>query len=312
MNPFRSVLFRLQPCFRRHKIETELSEEMRTHLEMQTEANLAAGMAPEEARYAAHRQLGGVDQAKEAWRDERGIRWLEDLLRDGRHAMRQLAKHRGTTVVALLTLALCLGVNSAVFGLVYAVLLRPYPYPEAHRVVNLGMVWTKLPWGEMVQEISPPTFLEIQAAAGSFVSAGFIAADQRVDVHLPGRVLRVPLAKVTAGVWSVAAVSPLLGRCFQAQDLAGGEGKLAVLSHEFWRETFNSDRGIVGQRLRLDDGVYEVLGVMPAGFSLAGKQAQLWIPKVFSPAEQSEESRGACAFQAIARLKDGVSLEQVR
>ena len=312
MNPFRSLFFRLQPFFRRQKIETELSEEMQAHLEMQTAANLAAGMAPEEARYAARRQCGGIDQAKESWRDERSIRWLEDLLRDVRHAGRQLAKHRGTTAVTLLTLALCLGVNSAVFSLVYAVLLRPYPYTESNRVVNLGMVWTKLPWGEMVQEISPPAFLELEGSARSFAAVGFIAADQKVDVRLPGQMLRVPVASVTPGVWSVAGVPPLIGRCFQAQDLAFGEGKLAVLSYEFWRETLNSDRTIVGRRLRLDDGTYEVLGVMPAGFSLAGKQARLWIPKVFSPAERSEESRGAYAFQAIARLKDGVSLEQAR
>jgi predicted permease len=312
MTRLRQIFFRLQPFFRRRKIEAQMSEEMHGHLEMATEANLAAGMSPEEARNAAQREFGGVDQVKESYRDERGIPWIEDLLRDVRYAVRQLAKHRGTTVVALLTIALCLGVNSAVFSLVYSVLLRPYPYPAAHRVVNLGMVWTKLPWGEMVQEISPPTFLEIEASAQSFASAGFIAADQRVDVHLPGRVLRVPVASVTPGVWSAAAVSPLIGRCFQAQDLAAGEGKLAVLSYDFWRETLNSDRTIVGQRIRLDDGTYEVLGVMPAGFSLAGKQARLWIPKVFSPTERSEESRGAYAFQAIARLKDGVALEQAR
>jgi predicted permease len=178
--------------------------------------------------------------------------------------------------------------------------------------VNLGMVWTKLPWGEMVQEISPLTFLEIEASAGSLAAAGFIEADKRVDIHLTDRVLRVPIASVTPGVWSVAAVNPMIGRCFESHDLASGESKLAVLSYEFWRDTLNSDRDIIGQHVRLDDGSYEVLGVMPPGFSLAAKQARLWIPKVFSSAERSEENRGAYAFQAIARLKDGVSLEQAR
>lgn len=303
---------KLNAFFAKRRFEADMAAEMHAHLEMLEAANHAAGMAPDEAHFAARRQFGGVDQIRENCRDQRGWIWLESLGKDFLFALRQLAKHRGTTVVALLTLAVCLGANSAVFSLIYSVLLRPYPYPEAHRVVNLGMVWTKLPWGEMVQEISPLTFLEIEASAGSFASAGFIEADKRVDIHLPDRVLRVPIASVTPGVWSVAAVNPMIGRSFQSRDLAAGESRLAVLSYEFWRETLDSDPNVVGQHMRLDDGSYEVLGVMPPGFSLAAKQARLWIPKIFSPAERSEQGRGACAFQAIARLKDGVSLEQAR
>jgi predicted permease len=310
LRPF--IVSRLRTLFLRSVVERDMAAEMRAHLEMQEQANRAAGMNAEDAHYAARRQFGHLDGIKEAARDQRGWVWLESLGRDFLFAFRQFIQRRATTVVALLTLAVCLGANSAVFSLIYSVLLRPYPYPEAHRVVNLGMVWTKLPWGEMVQEISPLTFLEIEASAGSFTSVGFIEADKRVDIHLHDRVLRAPIASVTPGVWSVAAVNPMIGRCFQSHDLAAGEGKLAVLSYEFWRETLNSDRDLVGQRLQLDDGSYEVLGVMPPGFSLAGKQARLWIPKIFSPAERSEKSRGACAFQAIARLKDGISLEQAR
>ena len=312
MNLVRRVFSQLRSLFRRRRFECDMATEMQLHLEMQEAANRAAGMPSQDARDAARRQFGHLDGVKETVRDQRGWIWLESWGRDCRIACRQLTQRRATTVVALLTLAVCLGANSAIFSLIYSVLLRPYPYPDAHRVVNLGMVWTKLPWGEMVQEISPPTFLEIEASAGSFASAGYIEADQRVDLHLRDRVLRTPIARVTPGVWSVAAVSPMVGRCFQSRDLAAGDGKLAVLSYEFWRETLNGDRDVVGQRLQLDDGSYEVLGVMPPGFSLAGKQARLWIPKVFSPAERSEESRGACAFQAIARLKEGISLEQAR
>jgi predicted permease len=312
MHRLREILFRLQPFFRRHKIEAELAEELRMHQELATEAKIAEGMTPDQARHAARRDCGGVDQAKERWRDERGIPWLENLLRDVRHALRQLARHRGASAVSLLTLALCLGANSAVFSLVYSVLLRPYPYPEADRVVNLGMVWTKFPWGEAVQEISPPAFLEITADNRSFAATGFIEADQRMDAHFSDRALRVTVARVTPGVWEVAAVNPIVGRCFRPEDLTGGESKLAVLSYEFWQESFNGDRDIVGRRLHLDDGSYEVLGVMPPGFSLAAKQARLWIPKVFSESDRSEQSRQAYAFQAIARLRAGVSLEQAR
>ena len=113
MNRLRQILFRLQPFFRRRKIEAELSEEMRAHLEMATEANIAAGMSPEEARLAALRASGGVDQAKEAWRDERGLRWVEDLLRDLRFAARALRKNPGFTLAVVATLAIGLSATTA-------------------------------------------------------------------------------------------------------------------------------------------------------------------------------------------------------
>ena len=135
MSRLRQFLFKLQPFFRRRKIEADLSEEMRAHLEMQTEANLAAGMPPEEARYAARREFGGIDQVKESYRDERGVRWLEDAARDVCFGARMLRKNPGFTAVAALTLALGIGANTAIFSVFYGVLLQPLPYPEQERLI---------------------------------------------------------------------------------------------------------------------------------------------------------------------------------
>ena len=126
-------------------------------------------------------------------------RSMHTLLQDLRFGLRMLAKYRGTTVIVLLRLAICIGANSAVFTLVYAILLRPYPYSEADRVVNIGMVWTKV-MGDTVQEISPPAFLDIKNSATSFESIGFIEADKKVDLRLGDQSVRFNLAQVTPGV----------------------------------------------------------------------------------------------------------------
>ena len=143
MISLRQILFRLQSFFRRRTIEATMSEEIRTHLDMLTEAKIAAGMSPADARCAARREFGGVDQAKEAWRDERGLRWLEDGLRDLRFSVRSLLRDKGYTVTVLLIFALCLGANVATFAFVNQVLLRPLPFPNPDRLVTVYDTYPK-------------------------------------------------------------------------------------------------------------------------------------------------------------------------
>jgi hypothetical protein len=162
---FREILFRMQMFFRRRKIETGLSEEIASHLQMATEANLAAGMSPREARYAALREFGGVEQIKERYRDERGIRWLDVLFSDIRFGVRSLRKSPGFTAVAVLTLALGIGACTAIFSVVNGVLLQPLDYPEPERLVVLRE--QQLP-GFREFSLSPPNYRDWEDRLKSF------------------------------------------------------------------------------------------------------------------------------------------------
>jgi putative ABC transport system permease protein len=303
---------KLRSSFQKQKLNADMAEEMRLHLELQTEQNIHSGMQPDEARYVARRQFGGLEQIKEQCREQRSWVGLELLAKDARFALRVLVRQRMTTAIALLTIAICLGANSALFSVVRSTLLQPYPYPEPERVVNLGMVWKKMQWGDMVQEISPRVFLDLEGSATSYEAIGFIEAGADADVRSEGRSLRVPTASVTPGIWDVVRVQPLLGRTFSETDLISGGSGFVVLSHDLWRTFFASASDVIGAKIRLDDQVCEVIGVMPPGFSIAGNQTRLWRPKIFSTAEKSEAMRGQYGFQAIARLKPHLSLAQAR
>jgi len=312
MNPFRTMWRWLRSLGQRRAVKREIDDELRFHIEKRTAENIAAGMSPEEAARVARKRFGNLQSVREECRETRGASLGEAIWRDVRFAFRQLLRNPGFAAVAVLTLALGIGANTAIFSVVVSILIRPYPYPKPDRVVNVGMVWTKSQWGDQVQEISPPAFLEIQESARGFAAVGFIEADKKADLHINDRALRLSIAKVTPGVWASAQATPIIGRVFEEGDLASGDDSLVVLSHDLWRRQFNNDPGVVGRKIRLDDRSYEVIGVMPPGFSIAANQAKLWIPKVFSAQERSEDAWGTYAFQAIGRLREGVSLAQVR
>ena len=312
MNIIRSLISRMRAIFRGGKLDREMAEEIQVHLEMETERNMANGMTRKEARSAAKRAFGGVEQIQEDERDARGFRWLEDLIRDARFSGRVLGRSPSFTIIAVATLSLCLGVNVTLFSLLNSILLNPYSYPQSERVVNVGMVWPKWQWGEMVQEIAPLTFLEIEESATSFSAFGFIDQNDKSDLLFGGRNLRLNVARVTLGVWSVAGARPAIGRFFEKADLENHNSDIAVLSDELWNDIFDRDPAIIGQRIQIDDHAHEIIGVMPAGFSLASNRTRIWLPKIFSPDERTENGRGMAAFQAIGRLRDGVSIDQAR
>jgi predicted permease len=307
MTRLRQILFRLQPFFRRRQIEAQLSEEIRTHVEMQTEANLAAGMSPEEARCAAQREFGGLDQVKEACRDERGVRWLEDALRDLRFSVRSLRHDQGFTVVALLILALCLAANVVIFSLVHGVLLRPLPFREPDRLVTVFNSYPKA--GIPNAGVSVPHYLERRSGIAAFADAGGIRYEA-VTVNTGGAPERVEAAVATPSFFHVLGVDAALGRTFTEDEGIAGRNAVVLLSDGYWRQHFNADPVVIGRTLRLGNTPSTIVGVMPPGFRYLSYETNFWTPATFS--DDARRNRHGGGFEMIARLRAGASLAEAQ
>jgi putative ABC transport system permease protein len=291
---------RLRAVFHRGRVEQELDEELRDYIERATEAHLARGLSPDEARRAALAALGGLEARKEACRDARGTRLLDELRQDARYAGRTLAHARAFTAGAILTLALGLGASVAVFTIVNGVLLRPLPFPEPER---LFVIWSR-PLGPVLSErgMWDRDYLAFHAADRSFEHT---AAFSSFDANLlsPAEPLHVRVASVTAGFFETLRVPPALGRLFVTSDEPQA-ASLIVLGYDVWQRAFGAEPDIVGRTVRLDGVPRTVVGVTPDGFGFP-RGAQVWTPQVIT----YDEGR-IMGVTVIGRLKRDVSREQ--
>lgn len=268
MRPLHSLWFKLQCLFARGRKEAELAEELRTHLEMQIEANLAAGMAPEEARRKAQVQLGGIEQAKESYRDEWSIRWLEALMRDARHGVRSLRANPGFSAVAIATLALGIGASTAVFSIVETILLRPLPYRAPAELVQVEFTASgssATGFGCSVAE------LDDLAQSGLFAEVSMVFP---MSGNLTGvaQAQRVEALAVSPSYFRVLGVGPALGRTFGEEEASvPGWAQGCVLSHAAWMNYFGGDPAVLGKKFYMDYDTYRVIGVMPPGFRHPGR-----------------------------------------
>jgi predicted permease len=306
------VRLRLRSLFRRDAVEKELERELRFHLDRETEANQTVGLAPAQARLAAVRRLGGVSQIQEECRDMRRTNFVENFAQDLRYAGRTLRKSPGFALVTVLTLALAIGANSAIFSVIDGVLLRPLPYPRADRIVRVSFhsrTFPKFP-------LNPLDLRDIRARNRAF---GAIAGITRVDRQLSGvgRPERLSSFSVTAGYFRVLGVSPRIGREFTTDDEFPGRGKQVILSDRIWRARFSGDPAIVGRAVMLEAEPFTVVGVMPPVahpgnyyHSLAdGDTVDVWTPFSY---DERVSGRGSHYMEVFARLKDGVSLAQAQ
>jgi predicted permease len=307
MRWFRQFLFRLQPFFRRTKIEAQLSEEMRVHLEMATEANLAAGMSPEEARYAARREFGGMDQVKEAWRDERGLRWLEDGLRDLRYAGRVLRRNRGFTAAAVTSLALCIGANTTIFSMLYALVIRPLPFHHPGQLVEIYNSFPKVGMPKLASNLGQ--YLDFRDNAPAFAQLAL----WRLDDYTLGEdrgPSRISGAIATAGIFDLLGVQPLLGRFFTPQNHVPGADKVVVLTQSFWESHFQSNPSVLGRTLRLDGEPFEIIGVAPRVFEAFDARVKLARPLSWPPGQPF--GHAGYSPQLFGRIKPGANLGDAR
>src|ERR1035437_6136634 len=269
------LLKKIRALFRMNTLDRKMSEEMRHHLELQIEENLAAGMNPDEARYLAQRQFGGIEQIKEQARDVRGWVWLEQLFQDLRYAGRALNKSRGFTAVAVLTLALGIGVSTTMFSVVYGVLLSPYPYSKSHEIWSVYASNAKSLTGV---GLNIGDYLEIAKLPGI---GSAMATSRAGKMSLPGEsgLELVDAIRLSGTPLSFLGVPPVAGRIFTSADFkANGDTEpVVVLRFKLWQHLFSGDPGAIGQTLLLDHQPYVIIGVMPERFAW-GSNDGVWLP----------------------------------
>lgn len=292
----------LRALLRRSQVERELDEELRYHLERQTEQNVRLGMSPEEARHAAFRSFGGVEQAKERSRDARGVRGLEDLWQDLRYGARMLLKQPAFTLIAVLTLALGIGATTALFSVVNGVLLRPLPYRDEARIVTLWQ--SNLHSGVAREETSPATFLDWRERLQSYEA---IAAIEPFGHSLigNGEPERFRSWVVTENFFEILGAAPLQGRTFLPEEFGTGRGNVVVLGYGLWQQRFGGDPHLVGRQLTLNGQPHTVIGVMPPEFQYPPGR-ELWAPR--GPRANDRQIRGGTYIKVIGRLKPGRTL----
>jgi putative ABC transport system permease protein len=304
MRWLRGWLLRLGELFRKGPREKELAAEMESHLAMHIEDNLHAGMSAEEARRQALIKLGGIEQTKENYRERRGIPFLETALQDLRYGARMLLKNPGFTAVAVLTLALGIGANTAIFSIVNGVLLQPLPYPHPEQ---LAVVARTAPRFDHPVPVSGPNFLDWRARARQFrFLAGF---DGRGFTVMLGNEPELVLgAAVSPNFLSVLEVAPILGRNFVEQEEHTGNDHIALITHAFWKERLGADPGWIGRILTINNQPFTVVGILPHDF----RYVMMGDAQIFIPLNLEKTLRGNNFMSVIGRMKQGVSLRQAQ
>ncbi len=297
---------------RRERMLQGLEEDIRQHIEIETQDNIARGLSPEEARFAALRKFGNVTRVQEEAREVWSFVWLEQFWQDVRYALRMLRKSPGFTAIAVLTLALGIGANTAIFSVVYAVLLRPLPYPHPDQLV---LVFQANPHDQVPFDgMSYVNFEKLRDHSSVFSG---LASNTRHELTLTGvgdpSVLRT--ADVTPEIFSVLAVPPLLGRTLLPEDGKRGAPPVVILSENLWRSRFGSDPNLLGRSISLDKRLFTVVGIMPASFQfpLIATREDIWIPIAQDPMFGPWMSRfGGHWLLVTGRLKPGISLAEAR
>lgn len=298
------IAARLRGVLRRASVEREMDEELRFHVEMRAAENVRRGMNEAEARREALRSFGSLARVKEHCRDFKGGGMIDTLLQDLRYAARTLRRRPAATLVILVTLALGVGANAAIFSVVNAVLLRPLPFRDPDRLVSLRET---LP-DEGAIPVGYRTYAEWRAQSGAAFEGVAAYFDTAYNLEGGGEPERVTAMVVTPDYFDVVGVRPLLGRAFTPEDTRDGVPRVAVIEHGLWQSRFGGSTAALGQKLRLDSAEYEIVGVMPPGeaHELSG-WGGLWVP--MAPRHLTNPFR---YLWVVARLREGVTPEQAR
>jgi putative ABC transport system permease protein len=306
----KSIFSRSRAQASTETIDREFQHELDTHLELATQENIRRGMTPEDAARAARIRLGGNTQLKETNRELRGLPFVETVLQDFRFAFRMLRKNPGFSAIAILTLALGIGANTAIFSVVYAVLLKPLPYADSEQLFTVFQQDIKNP--KNVNGFSFPNMRDLREQSEIFSDLSGVQAHQ-LTLTGHGEAFNIDTSVVTPDLFNTFRVQPILGRTFVPGDGKPGAEPVVVLSENLWRGSFGADPNIIGETIALDKSAFTVIGVVPAAFRFPQllKSRQIWVPIVDDPLFGSWlERRGGHWLTLTGRVKPGVTPKQ--
>ncbi|HET9833507.1 MAG TPA: ABC transporter permease, partial [Vicinamibacterales bacterium] len=299
-----SFIARTRALFRRRANDAEAQDELAFHLAMQTQANIRSGMEPRDAEHAARRVLGSSARITEELHDLKALPFIEVPWQDLRYAVRMLKRSPGFAAAAVLTLALGIGANTAIFSVLNAVILQPLAYPRPEQVMKITTTFPGVDefW------VSLPEYVEFRQWNKSFSSVGAYN-DGEANIASPNRPLRVRLMAVSDNLLTTMGVNAQLGRAwFQGDEATPNGAKVSVLSYDLWQSAFGADPTLVGKTIEVDGVSRTVIGVMPRGFDVADQRIQIWQPMAIPP----NPNRGSHNLFLIGRLTSGATLERAR
>jgi predicted permease len=299
-------------ALRRSRMESEMDAELRFHIETRAEDLVRSGVSREEAMRRARMEFGSIERVKEEGREARGARLLDELIQDLHHGARMFRKSPGFTAVAILTLALGIGANTAIFSVVNAVLLSPLPYANAHRLVLVKELLPNLSADPF--NVSGPDIAEIQKLNHVFEGVGGFRV-WTYEFSGRGEPARVTANRISSDLFDVLGVQPVVGRGFEPREEQFGH-QVVILSHAFWQSQFGGQHNILGQTLNLDRKPYTIVGVMPQSFvfplpgMMQGVAADLWVPLGLSKEELADFGDNF-SFTVVGKLKPGIQKGKV-
>src|SRR5215213_1523595 len=295
--------------FHKDRVEQEFTEEIQAYLDMLTEAKIRQGLTPQQARRNALVELGGVEQVQEKVREIRMGRFIETAWRDVRFGVRALVHSPIFTIVTVLSLALGIGANTAIFSVVNGLLLQPLPYPEPEQIVH---VWHTPPQQSFPGldrfSVSPANYLDWKAQSSAFERMA-VYTYTGLSLSTSNDPLPLTGAAVSSDFFSVLRVTAMQGRTFTPDEEQPGRDQVVVISHALWQRAFGANPNIIGQTLTLNSRSFTVIGIMPAGFRRP-RQAELWVPLAWDDKER--QTRSIHDYLVIARLKQNVSVGQAQ
>jgi predicted permease len=308
---FRKFSDALRSLFRREKVERDLNDELRFHLEMEIEKNIARGMKPFEARTQALRSFGGVEKFKEECRDVRGGTLIESFIRDAHYGIRILLRNPGFTVVAILTLALGIGANTAIFSVIYGVLMRPLPYKDGNQLV---IVHQQAPLAHV--DNVPFSVKEVLDYREQNQTLDAVVEHHSMSFTLLGGAepQRVQTGVVSANFFDVLGVRPIYGRTFLPGDEEHGSDAVLVLSYKYWQQSHGGDPNIVGRVFQMNNRPHTVIGVLPAIPQYPAEE-DVYMPTSQCPTRSSDQfiaNRNSRMMSVFGRLKPGVPVAQAQ